>query len=93
MITHIVFLKLKDKTIADEIKARLDALPAQIPEIKTYEIGIDELDTARSFHMSLYSQFESYDTLKIYNEHPAHVEVLGFIREQAEVVHAVDYTS
>lgn len=92
MITHIVFLKLKDKSIAGEIKARLDALPEQIAEIKTYEVGIDELETARSFHMSLYSQFESYDTLKIYNEHPVHVEVLGFIREHAEIVHAVDYT-
>ena len=93
MVTHIVFLKLKDKARASEIKARLDALPPQIPQIKTYEVGIDELDTARSFHISLYSQFESYDALKIYNEHPAHVEVLGFIREHAEVVHAVDYTS
>lgn len=92
MITHIVFLKLKDKANAEEIKARLDALPAQIPEIKTYEVGIDEMDTARSFHLSLYSQFDSYDALKVYNEHPAHVEVLGFIRENAEIVHAVDYT-
>lgn len=93
MITHIVFLKLKDKANAEAVKARLDAFPAQIAEIKTYEVGIDEIDTARSFHLSLYSQFDSYDTLKIYNEHPAHIEVLGFIRENAEVVYAVDYTN
>lgn len=92
MITHIVFLKLKDKANAEEVKARLDALPAQIDVIKTYVVGIDEMDTARSFHLSLYSQFDSYDALKVYNEHPAHVEVLGFIRENAEIVHAVDYT-
>ena len=92
MISHIVMLKLKDKVAASEIKARLETLPAQIPEIKGYEVGVDELGSPRSFDLALYSQFESYDTLQIYNEHPAHVEVLAFIRENAETVYAVDYT-
>ncbi|MEO1287312.1 MAG: Dabb family protein [Chloroflexota bacterium] len=92
MIAHVVFLKLKDKSIAQEIKTKLDALPAQISEIKHYEVGIDEVESARSFDVCLYSQFESYETLTVYNDHPAHVEVLGFIREHAETVHAVDYT-
>lgn len=93
MITHIVFLKLKQKSDAAEVKKRLSALPAQIPEIQTYDIGIDEIDSPRSFHMALYSQFESYDTLKIYSEHPAHQAVLAYIREVADTVHAVDYTN
>ncbi|MEL6524588.1 MAG: Dabb family protein [Chloroflexota bacterium] len=92
MVTHIIFMKFKDKAHAEEVKARLSALPAQIEQIKTYEIGIDELDTARSFHLSLYSQFDSYETLKIYSEHPAHVEVLDYIKTVVETVHAVDYT-
>lgn len=92
MISHIVMLKLKDKAQAEEIKSRLEALPAQIPEIKSYEVGVDEINSPRSFDLALYSKFDSYDTLKIYNEHPAHVEVLGFIRQHAETVYAVDYT-
>jgi len=92
MIAHVVFLKLKDKTQAGAIKEKLETLPAKISEIKKYEVGIDEVESGRSFDMCLYSQFESYDTLKIYNDHPAHIEVLGFIREYAEKVHAVDYT-
>lgn len=92
MIAHVIFLKLKDKAAAGEVKAALDALPAKIEQIKKYEVGIDEADTERSFHLSLYSQFESYETLKIYNEHPAHIEALGIIRKHAETVHAVDYT-
>lgn len=92
MIAHVIFLKLTDKSIAQEIKAKLDALPAQIPEIKHYEVGIDEVESSRSFDICLYSQFENYDTLKIYNEHPAHVAVLDFIRAHADKVHAVDYT-
>lgn len=92
MIAHVVFLKVKNKSQAGAIKEKLEALPAQIPEIKKYEVGIDEVESERSFDICLYSQFDSYDTLKIYNEHPAHVEVLGFIRQHAEKVHAVDYT-
>ncbi len=92
MIAHIVVLKLKDKSAAGELKAALEALPAKIEQIRKYEVGIDEVESPRSFHMSLYSQFESYDDLKIYNEHPDHVAVLGIIREHAETVHAVDYT-
>ncbi|MEO1288599.1 MAG: Dabb family protein, partial [Chloroflexota bacterium] len=65
MITHLVMMKFKDKAHAEDVKASLSTLPAQIEQIKTYEIGIDELDTARSFHLSLYSQFDSYETLKI----------------------------
>ena len=92
MIAHVIFLKLKDKSAAGEIKATLDALPAKIEQIKKYEVGIDEMDSPRSFHLSLYSQFESYEALKIYNEHPAHVEALAVIKQYAETVHAVDYT-
>jgi len=93
MIAHIVFLKLKDKThAATIIKEGLESLPAQIPEIKKYEVGIDEVDSARSFDIALYSHFESYETLKIYNEHPAHQAVLTVIRAHAETVYAVDYT-
>ncbi|MGB7341421.1 MAG: Dabb family protein [Phototrophicaceae bacterium] len=92
MIAHVVFIKLQDKATATEIKAQLESLPPQIPEIKHYEVGIDEVESSRSFDVCLYSQFDSYDTLKIYNDHPAHVEVLAFIRERVTTVHAVDYT-
>jgi hypothetical protein len=92
MIAHIVFFKCKDQANAAEIKTRLETLPAQIPQIIKYELGLDELKSARSFHLALYSQFESYETLAIYQEHPAHQAFLPFIREVSEVLHSVDYT-
>lgn len=92
MIAHIVVLKLKDKSATGEIKAALDSLPAKIEQIKKYEVGIDEMDSSRSFHLSLYSQFESFDALEIYSKHPDHLDVLGLIGKHAEIVHVVDYT-
>jgi hypothetical protein len=92
MIAHIVVFKCKDKANAGEIKKRLETLPAQIPQIIKYELGIDELDSARSFQLALYSHFESYETMAIYQEHPAHQALLPFIREVSEAIHSVDYT-
>ena len=92
MIAHIVVFKCKDKASAAEIKQRLEALPAIIPQIKKYEIGLDEIDSARSYHLSLYSHFETYEDMGIYQVHPAHQEALGFIRDVSEAIHTVDYT-
>jgi hypothetical protein len=92
MIAHIVFFKCKDKADAAEIKKRLETLPPIIPQIIQYELGLNELESARAFHLALYSQFESYETLAIYQEHPAHQALLPFIREVSEVIHSVDYT-
>lgn len=93
MVTHIVMMKFKDKTDATEVKARLATLPAQIEQIKTYDIGIDELDTARSYHLVLYSQFDSYETMDVYQNHPAHQAVLKYIGTVVDKVHVVDYTA
>jgi hypothetical protein len=92
MIAHIVVFKCKDKSSASEIKKHLETLPAQIPQIVKYELGVDEIDSARSLHLALYSHFESYETLAIYQEHPAHQAVLPFIREVSETIYSVDYT-
>lgn len=94
MIVHIVMIKLKEDRKADAAKVKkiLDSLPAKIEEIKAYEVGINEIESARAYDISLYSQFESYDTLKAYNGHPDHQEALKFIGEVADKVAAVDYT-
>lgn len=92
MIRHVVVVKLKDKAQAVELKTRMETLPPQIPEIKSYEIGINEVESERALDISLVSTFDSYDGLKAYNVHPAHQEVVSFIREIAASVHSIDYT-
>lgn len=92
MIRHIVFIKIGDKSKAEEIKLVLESLPPQIPEIKHYSVGINEIESDRACDICLISEFESYEALKTYNDHPAHVEALGVIRKFATNVYAVDYT-
>ncbi len=95
MITHIVFMKFKerDPQIPQLVKEKLMTLPAKIPQIKHYEVGIDVLHSERSYDVALVSKFDSLDDLKIYNVHPDHVEVLPYIRSVLEVSAAVDYES
>lgn len=93
MITHIVLMKLKDKSaeVTGKIRDSLMALPAQIPEIKHYEVGVNIVESARSYDIGLVSRFETLADLDIYSKHPAHVEALQYIRSVLESAVAVDY--
>lgn len=61
MYTHIVLWKLKENAngmnraqLAQEVKRRLDELPSHIPEIITYETGINVGTTVLHFLMSVW---------------------------------------
>jgi hypothetical protein len=92
MLTHIVLFKLHDPaTSGPELRARLLELPAQIPEIRLYEVGLDVTRGPRSYDLALLSGFESAEDLSTYVAHPAHQELVGFIEEVCETRVAVDY--
>lgn len=85
MIKHIVMWKLKDyaegndkQFNANEIKMRLEALKDKISEIEKIEVGINN-NPANSYDVVLYSEFENYDKLNIYQNHPLHLEVATFV--------------
>lgn len=99
MYTHIVLWKLKDNAngmnrtqLAQEVKRRLDELPLHIPEIITYESGINVGDYEASFFdVSLVSTFENKDTFWTYTKYPVHDEVVAFIQSVQEAEEIVDY--
>jgi len=94
MIVHVVMFKAQtsQKDQLPAIKAKLEALPAQIEQIQQYEVGLDEVGSDRSYDMVLYSRFASYDDLQTYQQHPEHQAVLSDIQAVMAQVHAVDYT-
>ncbi len=67
MYKHVVLWKLKEnangmskKELTREVKRRLDELPAQIPEILSYETAVNIGDYGASFFdISLISEFEN----------------------------------
>ncbi len=79
MTKHIIIWPMKDEVTAEqkaEMKARLEGLTQIIPELKVMEVGID--DAAGT--MSLYSEFDSNEGLAIYQAHPAHQDVVAFVK-------------
>ena len=86
MVKHIVMWKLKEfaegKTRDENfkiIKSRLEALPADIPEIRHIEVGINFSKGSDGFDAVLYSEFDSAETLEIYQNHPKHKETAAFV--------------
>ncbi len=98
MIKHIVMWKLKAEAEgptasepAAEIKRRLEALPAQIPQIVDLEVGFNFNPAAVAMDVCLYSTFESATALQAYQVHPAHVAVKDFIGTVVQRAVVVDY--
>ena len=79
MMKHIVVWEMKEDVTAEqkaEMKARLEGLTGRISELRKIEVGIDEGNGT----MSLYSTFESKEDLDIYQVHPAHQDVVAFVK-------------
>lgn len=94
MIKHIVLLKFKkdaQESGIGEFENRLSALPGEIPEIKSYEFGRDVVRSERSYDFALVSVFENTESLKRYQIHPGHQEVLKAVKELCESVIVADF--
>ena len=86
MVRHIVFWKLKDEAAggtksenAARIKAGLEALVGVVPGLIAAEVG--ENVNGGEYDACLVSTFESPETLKAYDSHPAHLKVRAFVKE------------
>ena len=94
MITHVVMMKFKpdvrDEQIAD-LEASFDTLPEEITEIQSYEFGRDVVGSARSYDFALVSVFANLETLRQYQEHPAHLKVVTKLGQLCEKIRAVDF--
>ena len=94
MIKHIVCIKFKpgiDETEVAHLAKSLGALPAEIPEIRSFEFGPDILHAERSFDFALVASYEDVEALKRYQVHPDHLPVLAKVRELAEKILVVDF--
>ena len=97
MIKHIVLFKLKEEvdkaeklSVMNEFKAAIEALPTVIPMIRAIEVGLN-MNPAETWHISLYSEFDSLEDLKSYATHPAHVEAAKILADVKSERSCVDY--
>lgn len=94
MIVHIVMFDFKQENKAGNIakaKEMLEALVEKIEPLLSMEVGIDFNGSERAMDFSLISTFETKEGLQAYAVHPAHLEVVAFIKEVTELSKVVDY--
>jgi hypothetical protein len=98
MVRHIVIWRLKEHDLpklqerCNEFSDRLYNLKEQIPEILKLEVGINSTEApAGNDDISLIVEFNSFEDLKAYQIHPAHQELVSWLREVRDLRAAVDY--
>ncbi|MGE4289062.1 MAG: Dabb family protein [Salinivirgaceae bacterium] len=98
MIKHIVLWKLKEQhngkskdTLANEMTSRLLELRKFIPEIKSMEVSRNTIFPERNHDLILLSEFNSFNDLENYANHPEHLKVVAFVKEIVTSRAAIDY--
>lgn len=98
MIKHISMAKYKEfaegcskEENMRKGKLMLEALKDKIPQIKKIEVGIDIFHGPTDFDVVSYSEYENMDDARKTVAHPAHHELLAFLKKVTEVSHAVTY--
>ncbi len=80
MIRHVVLMKFQDDAHAPEAKHRLEALPAQIPQLLSLEVALDLVHSPASYDLCLITTHASLQTLSDYQTHPVHEEFGQWLR-------------
>ena len=98
MIRHVVcwtFHETADgRSRADNIAEaarRLAGLRARIPVLRSLEVGVHIGAAAEAFDLALLCSFDSLADLEIYQRHPAHQEVVAFLRQVRDRRVVVDF--
>jgi len=95
MVKHIVMFDFKDENREENLeraKVMLEALVEKVPSLKAMEVGINFSQEERAMDLSLYSTFDDQAGLEAYAIHPAHLEVVAFIKSVAIASKVSDYT-
>lgn len=95
MIAHIVLFKFNDKNKDENIKKAKEmllALEDKIEVLEHIEVGVNFDDAERAMDMSIYTLFDTKENLQTYASHPAHLEVVEFIKSVTEYSKVCDYS-
>lgn len=98
MVKHVILWQLKDEltdaqkdAAKTEIKKGLEGLAGKVPGLVEIKVNINGLPTSNADVM-LDSTLESFDALKAYAVHPAHVAVAeGAVKPNTKLRVCLDY--
>lgn len=92
-VTHLVLLRLKEATEENLAAAitQLRSLEGKIPSLRSLHVGADLVHSPRSYDIGLVTTFDDIAGLQAYQEHPVHLPVLAYMRENCSTIAAADF--
>lgn len=98
MVKHIVMWKFKDfakgrtkKENLDLVASLLNELPEKIDFIRSMEIHFNQNTEQGMYDAVLISEFDSFEDVKRYREHPDHKAISSYVALVREKRASVDY--
>ena len=96
-LRHVVMFKWAEGLGAEHVAAvrdGLDALPAQIPQIRAYKHGPDVQVSEGNYDYVLVADFDDIDDWRTYRDHPQHQlfiaeNIQGQLAERAAVQYEI----
>jgi hypothetical protein len=98
MVVHISMAKYRDFAAGQtkeqnlrRAKSMTESLPRRVPTINRIEVGVNVLHGPADYDAVSYSEYDSMDAVKATVTHPAHDELIEFLKQVTESTHAVTY--
>jgi hypothetical protein len=99
MFRHVVMLRWNEAATAQQraaVAPALESLPAQIPEIRSYQVGVDAgLAGPGNYDLVIVADFDDVAAYEIYRDDPIHQDVIArfikpILESRAAVQHELD---
>jgi hypothetical protein len=98
MIVHISMAKYKDsaegRSKAENIaigKQMTEGLLEKVPSLKSIRVGVNMLDGPTDYDVVSTSEYDNMDAVMVTVRHPAHDDLIAFLKTATEASHAVTY--
>ncbi|MBD3245831.1 MAG: Dabb family protein [Candidatus Omnitrophica bacterium] len=98
MLKHIVMWKIKDvhegtpkEELIAELTRRLKELKTSVPGVQRLEVGRNVSPRPTALDLVLVTEFKDDEALQHYRNHPAHLEVVEYVKKVAAAGYVVDY--
>lgn len=92
MIVHVVLFQLhRPEETGSVLIEKIKGLREAVPSLESIRAGQNIVKNDRSYDVGIIAQFKDKAALRAYDEHPAHREVLSYIKEISRNIVAVDW--